>query len=366
MERRIQLELIDVSKKFGDVDAIKEISLQVKFNEMFFLLGPSGCGKTTTLRIIAGLENVDKGKIFINDKDVTYTSPHKRDTAIVFQRWALFPHKTVYQNIAFGLRMKKKNRKEISKKVWESLKLVGLSGYEERYPNELSGGQQQRISLARAMVVEPTLLLLDEPLSNLDLNLRKQMRSEIVRLHRELKLTSIYVTHDQDEALSMGDRVAVMNEGKIIEIAPPRELYESPVSEFTARFIGERNLLEGKVEGIHKSMIELKIQSGLTLIIESNMHTNIVQGTRVCVTIPPEYVEILPYDSDEKINVFSGNIIEQIYLGEKWKYLIKLDNGQIITKDLPTSIGISSKPFSINQRVKIKLDQKFCTCIPKQ
>ncbi len=251
----LALELINVRKVYGEVAALHEISLSVKEGTLLFLLGPSGCGKTTTLRIVAGFIRQDAGQVRIRGEPVDGLPPERRNLGMVFQNYALFPHMTVSQNVAFGLRMRRTPADSAQDRVRRALDLVQLRGFEDRYPRELSGGQQQRVALARAIVIEPTLLLLDEPLSNLDLKLREQMRSEIRALQRALRITTIFVTHDQEEAITMGDEIVVMNQGRIIQCGTPTALYDRPANRFVAHFIGESNLESGKVqEAVSPSM----------------------------------------------------------------------------------------------------------------
>lgn len=243
----VRVRLVGIRKSFeGFTLEIPE--LEVESGEMMTLLGPSGCGKTTTLRIIAGLEKPDSGRVFFDETDVTGLEPGKRNIGIVFQDYALFPHMTVFENVAFGLEMRKLPRDEIKKKVEWALELVGLKGFENRYPEQLSGGQQQRVALARALVIEPQVLLLDEPLSNLDAKIRERLRGEIRRIQKELGITTIYVTHDQEEAMAVSDRIAVMNLGRIEGIGKPLELYYHPKTEFVAKFLGLSNILELEAE----------------------------------------------------------------------------------------------------------------------
>ncbi len=242
----VSVELRGVIKRWDGFEL--RVDLSVKDGEFLTLLGPSGCGKTTTLRIIAGLERPDSGEVLFSGRDVTGLRPYERNIGIVFQDYALFPHMTVFKNIAFGLEMRKLQRAEIERKVRWALELVGLSGLENRYPEQLSGGQQQRVALARALVVEPDVLLLDEPLSNLDAKIRERLRSEIRRIQHELGITTIYVTHDQEEAMAISDRIAVMNVGRIEQVGEPLELYYRPRTEFVARFLGMSNILELEAE----------------------------------------------------------------------------------------------------------------------
>ena len=241
----VEVELLELTKNFGNVQAVKDVSLQIKKGEFFFLLGPSGCGKTTTLRMVAGFEKPDAGLVRIKGQVVNRIPPEKRNTGMVFQNWALFPHKTVFENIAFGLRMRRFSKEVIREKVLKALDLIHMPDFGDRYPNELSGGQMQRVALARALVIEPSVLLLDEPLSNLDAKIREKMRLEISLLLKRLGMTAIYVTHDQSEALAMADRIAVMDDGVIVQVGTPIEIYESPSGEFVADFIGDSNCLVG-------------------------------------------------------------------------------------------------------------------------
>ncbi len=246
------IKLERVSKSFGDVRAVENVTRHVRRGEFLTLLGPSGCGKTTTLNMIAGFVHPDSGSIQIRNIPVAELPPYERDTGMVFQSYALFPHMTVFENVAFGLRMRKLPEPQIKERVGDVLERVRLTGYDRRYPRELSGGQQQRVALARALVANPAVLLLDEPLSNLDLKLREAMRFELKRLQRDLGITSVYVTHDQGEALTMSDRIAVMRAGRIEQVGSPEEIYDSPTTLFGAAFIGATNLLRGRskhVEG---------------------------------------------------------------------------------------------------------------------
>ena len=247
--RLVDLALHNLGKRFGALEVLKGLTLEVYKGELCCLLGPSGCGKTTTLKIVAGFLAPDGGSVYLTGEEITNKPPQRRGVGMVFQNYALFPHMNVYDNVAYGLRRHKWPKAEIGPKVREALRLVQLEGYEARRIHELSGGQQQRIALARSLVIEPKLLLLDEPLSNLDARLRADMRDEIRRIQRKLEITTVYVTHDQEEAMGLADRIVVMNEGKIEQIGPAREIYEQPASAFVADFIGRVNLLPGRIEG---------------------------------------------------------------------------------------------------------------------
>jgi len=288
----VEVKLEDIVKTFGETVALKGINLHVKDGELFTLLGPSGCGKSTTLRIIAGLDFADSGHLYFDDDDVTYKSSSERGAVLVFQNYALWPHMTVYDNVAYGLKVKKLPKQEIEKKVKWALELVKLEGYEDRYPTQLSGGQQQRVAIARALVVEPKLLLLDEPLSNLDAKLRLEMRSEIRRIQRELGITVIYVTHDQEEAMAISDRVAVMNIGQIEQVGTPKEIYEQPKTEFVAAFMGKTNVIPAEVVEREGDKVTVEFEGfrlgGLTYTGEND---------KVAVVIRPERISLHPVEN---------------------------------------------------------------------
>ncbi len=257
----VGISLKNLVKVFGDVRAVDNISLAIEPGELFFLLGPSGCGKTTLLRCIAGFNNPDSGQILIGERDVTHMPAHKRDTGMVFQSYALWPHMTVAENVAFGLEMRKLSKSETSQRVADALDMVQMSDRADYKPSQLSGGQQQRVALARALVIKPTCLLLDEPLSNLDAKLRLEMRSEIRRVCKTSGLTAVYVTHDQNEALSIADRMVVLNQGRIQQLGAPQDIYRHPHSRFVAEFIGETNFIEGVIIKMMLNTLSLKLVS---------------------------------------------------------------------------------------------------------
>ncbi len=261
----VGIRLVGVSKVYGRVRALDRVSLEVREGELFTILGPSGCGKTTLLRVVAGFEVPEEGRVYFGDQDVTFLKPYMRNTAMVFQNYALWPHMTVFENIAYGLRIRKRqlglSDEEIERRVREALKLVRLEGLEDRYPLQLSGGQQQRVALARALVVQPKVLLLDEPLSNLDAKLRLEMREEIRRIQSSLRITAIYVTHDQEEAMSLADRIAVMNRGRVLQVGTPREIYSKPSNLFVATFIGRSTYLAGEVAEVVGDRVKLRVDS---------------------------------------------------------------------------------------------------------
>ncbi len=314
-----------IVKSFGSVRALDEIDLNVKAGELFFLLGASGCGKTTLLRCIAGLETPTAGWIFFGERDVTQMPPHKREAAMVFQSYALWPHLTVAQNIAFGLEERKVPKPEIKRRVEEALEMVQLAGYGERGIDQMSGGQQQRVSLARALVVKPKCLLLDEPLSNLDAQLRVEMRREIRRIVKENGLTGIYVTHDQEEALAMADRMAVLTRGKIGQIGAPEEIYRSPLSAYVANFIGETNLIDGvAIESLGNFTLSRTALGPLAGRVTDTSWTP-QPGEAVRLSIRPEAWHLQAQRGD---NTVDGKIAERSYLGQRIQYWIETAGGR--------------------------------------
>jgi len=314
-----------IVKKFGAIQALDGASVAIEEGELFFLLGPSGCGKTTLLRCIAGLEKPDAGRIFFGDRDVTNLPTHKRETAMVFQNYALWPHMSVGENIAFGLEERQVNQEEIRRRVNEALAMVHLDDYNERRIDHLSGGQQQRVALARALVVKPGCLLLDEPLSNLDAKLRLEMRSEIRRIVKENHLTGIYVTHDQEEALSMADRIAVLDAGRVFQIGTPEHIYRNPNCAHVARFIGETNLLEASVERIiHEdgrmdARVNTKAGQFQGHVCSANWQPD--EGAKVLISIRPEALHI--DNSGVPINRVIGRVISRMYLGSSVQYTLE-------------------------------------------
>jgi iron(III) transport system ATP-binding protein len=314
-----------VVKTFGNIRALDGISLRIEAGELFFLLGASGCGKTTLLRCIAGLETPTSGSIFFGSNDVTRMPPHKRETAMVFQSYALWPHLTVGQNIAFGLEERRVPKPEIRRRVEEVLEMVQLPGFGNRSIDQMSGGQQQRVSLARALVVRPRCILLDEPLSNLDAQLRVEMRREIRRIVKENNLTGIYVTHDQEEALAMADRMAILEAGNIGQIGTPEEIYRNPRSAYVANFIGETNLIRGEVVETRDGMATVRSAAGPLVGRISDPDWRPGAGTSVRLSIRPEAWR-LHKESGE--NPVSGKITERSYLGQRIQYWIDTAAGR--------------------------------------
>jgi len=322
--------------------ALNNVSLEIKKGEFFSLLGPSGCGKTTLLRIIAGFEHPDKGTLTLDGDDVLSEPPNKRHTNTVFQNYALFPHLTVFENIAFSLRLKRAHSAEIKNKVEEYIHLVRLEGHADKKPNQLSGGMKQRVAIARALINEPRVLLLDEPLSALDAKLRQHMLIELDRIHDEIGITFIYVTHDQQEALSVSDRIAVMNQGDILQIGTPHEIYESPATDFVARFIGDTNLFDGEITSVEK--IKLQDYEGVTEYmaeldipelgkIKVTTVDEVKTGQLVSFTVRPEKIVITkekPSTSRGDINLLQGMVDEPIYSGFQTKFYVKVTDKTII------------------------------------
>ena len=317
----ISLELRDIRKSFfKDEEVLKGISLTIRKGEFLTLLGPSGCGKTTTLRIIAGLELPDSGHVFLEGEDVTEWEPEKRNVNTVFQSYALFPHMTVGENIAFGMRVKNKPEQYIKDKIKYALKLVNLDGFQNRRIDQMSGGQQQRIAMARAIVNEPKVLLLDEPLGALDLKLRQEMQYELVRLKKELGITFLYITHDQEEALTMSDKVVVMNEGYIQQEGTPEEIYDEPVNAFVADFIGDSNILDGVMTAERVVRID-----GVEYPCIDGTEQGFPPRLAVDVVIRPEDIDIVPYGQGQ----WNGTIISKLFIGVHYEMLVQSEDGKI-------------------------------------
>lgn len=353
-----QVTIDHVSKRFGDFVALDDINFVIKPGEFFSLLGPSGCGKTTLLRIIAGFEFPDDGVVLFDDQNIIPLQPNKRQSNTVFQNYALFPHLSVYENVAFSLRLRKMDKKTIDEKVRHYLHLVQLDQHMFKKPNQLSGGQRQRVAIARALINEPKVLLLDEPLSALDAKLRANLLVDLDALHDKIGITFIYVTHDQSEALAVSDRIAVMNSGHVLQVGTPFEIYESPATQFVAQFIGETNLFESTVvecaeyrspKGEDEYMVTLNVpalgmQAQLTgetaatreedknILVTDYEHTD--EGQKVAFTIRPEKIRITleepKINGRKDINVFKGVVEEPVYTGFQSKFYIRLENGTIV------------------------------------
>lgn len=351
-EPRPLLRLNHLAKTYGNNQVLNDFNLTILDGEFFTLLGPSGCGKTTVLRMIAGLESADVGEILLGETSLLPIPAEKRPVNTVFQSYALFPHMTVFDNVAFGLRMAGVDKKDIPARVQEALEMVRLGEYGNRRPNELSGGQQQRVAIARAVVNRPKLLLLDESLSALDYKLRQQMQLELKRLQRKLGITFVYVTHDQEEALSMSDRVVVMNKGRVQQLGTPREIYEQPANLFVAKFIGEINQLDGVIVSVNgNDSYEVQVE-GLKWQLQAEHSFN--QGDKVHVLLRPEDVRVEYIDEPHPDQYLVGQIIERNYKGKTLDSLIRLPSGIELIASEFFDEDDPSFDYSINQRVAVK------------
>lgn len=346
------LRIDGVVKNFGAFRAVDGVSLDIRAGEFFALLGPSGCGKTTLLRMLAGFEAPDEGRILLAGADIAQALPHERPINMMFQNYALFPHLSVYDNIAFGLRRAGMARADIATRVAEMVALVKLAGLEKRKPDQLSGGQRQRVALARSLARRPQVLLLDEPLAALDKKLRESTQAELMELQRRLGMTFVIVTHDQEEAMTMADRIGVMNAGKLVQVAPPRELYEAPRSRWIAEFVGDINLFDG----------EFKLRDGHRLVIATGDAGTLVAaeprepiaGAKLSVAIRPEKVKLsrrAPVGERSAINQLDGVIADICYLGGATTYKVKLDTGGMVQSSVTNSARLDVDAYSLNQQV---------------
>ena len=348
------VELDRVSRRFGDFLAVDDFSLEVAEGELLVLLGPSGCGKTTTLRVIAGFAEASAGTVRIHGRDVTQEPPYRRNVGVVFQNYALFPHLSVFENVAFGLRRRHETESEIARRTERALALVKLDALAQRMPRQLSGGQQQRVALARALVIEPDVLLLDEPLSNLDAKLRHDVRQEIRRLQQMLKITTIMVTHDQAEAMSMGDRLVVMASGRIQQIGSPRDLYRSPRNHFVASFIGQANFLEGRLDGDGSTFVT---RSGISIAC-----TPTAPGAG-SLMIRPEAIEVLDAGASGP-NVLEATVQVVTYLGSTSELVLRLASDETVLVSRPSAqTEASPREFAAGQRLSIRIDPASAVAI---
>jgi iron(III) transport system ATP-binding protein len=338
-----------ISKHFGETVALDDINLQVSAGELFFLLGPSGCGKSTLLRLIAGLHEPTAGRIFFNGRDVTQLGTDQRNAVMCFQSYALWPHMSVRENVRFGLDVRKLPRAEQNARVDEVLHLVQMTDYADRKPNQLSGGQQQRVALARALAVKPACLLLDEPLSNLDAKLRQEMRSEIRRICKTTGFTTIYVTHDQKEALSIADRIAVLKAGRLVQVGSPSDLYHAPTSSFVADFIGQTNLLKGKV--IESAGNELKIDTAVG-VLSAGSNGKPISGD-VIVSIRPEQMRIARdgLSPREGGNRLTGRVIESTFVGDASEHVL-------LVKEIPIRVTSAPPRFNVQGEMTVEFDAR--------
>lgn len=348
------LEIKGISRRFGDFVALDSVDLKIESGEFFTLLGPSGCGKTTLLRLIAGFDTPDAGEILLDGKPITNTVPEKRPIHTVFQSYALFPHMTVAENIAFPLRLAKVPNQEINARVKEALEDVRLPDKANHYPDELSGGQRQRIAIARALVNRPRLLLLDEPLSALDAKLKEQMQIELINLQKEVGITFIYVTHDQGEALALSHRVAVMNAGKIAQLDEPSKLYGLPNSRFVADFIGQCNLLEGQVSAVHDNLIQVNLNHLGEVPVQYRGTQTFTPGESCALTLRPEKVRIATQLAPDTQEVhFKGEVHDMLYLGDVTVYKVEVTGGILVEALLANSEPGRAKFFEVGDQVEV-------------
>jgi putative spermidine/putrescine transport system ATP-binding protein len=351
------IHIKNLLKNFGKFVAVDDLTLDIEKGEFITLLGPSGSGKTTTLMMIAGFLFPNSGDILVGEESIVSKPAYKRNIGIVFQNYSLFPHMTISKNIAFPLDMRKLSSEDIEKRVKDALELVELYHLKDRYPKQLSGGQQQRVALARALVFRPPILLMDEPLGALDKNLRESMQLEIKEIQERLHITTVYVTHDQTEALTMSDRIVVMNNGRIEQIGSPEELYDEPVNRFVASFIGESNFIEGKVNSAQENTLEITSKDGNNFKIAKNKNKEV--GEEVCVAIRPENLFFVSEESSsENCNSMEGVIEEEIYLGEIRKYKIRISQTQVLS--VKVKMGVESERFK--RRSKVKVGWKWSDC----
>ena len=347
--KKIEVKFENITKKFNETVAVDNVSCVFKAGTLTTLLGPSGCGKTTSLRLIAGLERASSGKIFIDNEDVTLLPATDRDVSMVFQSYALFPHMSVIENVSYGLKMAKVKKNEYIEKSIETLKLVNLEGYENRMPSELSGGQQQRVAVARAIVLEPKVLLFDEPLSNLDAKLRRQVREDIRNIQQRLGVTTIYVTHDQEESLAISDNVIVMNKSIIAQEGKPIDLYDNPNTKFVANFIGDANIIKAEATSKNDTLHTLKIGD---VIVEVNSTKRINKTTSIALR--PEKINI---NKNKKENNLIGKIISASFVGNSYQYTISTNVGKIyvISHDTINNFELNSEVFLSFEKKDIKI-----------
>ena len=355
------LEFVNTSKTFdGKLNAVDRLSLSVKKGEFLTILGPSGSGKTTILMMLAGFEDPTEGDIFLNGRSLRKTPPFRRNIGVVFQSYALFPHKTVAENIAFPLKRRKLPRSVISQKVSSILEVVELQGFEMRRPNQLSGGQQQRVALARALVFEPSLVLMDEPLGALDRKLREQMQLEMKRLHEACGMTFIYVTHDQDEALTMSDRIAIIDAGRVQQIGTPQQIYERPLTAFVAQFIGENNMLSGTVQGVNGSTCTVTLDTGQ--VVKALQVGIDGTGSRTLVCVRPESINIASQKNGHP-NSLSGTVRELIYFGDHTRVCVDVPGHGIVIAKLSHQADNGCKRPQRGSEVKLNWQSQNCIAL---
>ncbi len=360
------IELEHVTKRFGDFVAVKDMDLKIRKGEFFSLLGPSGCGKTTTLRMVAGFEQPTEGEIYLGNAPVAGVPPYKRNVNTVFQNYALFPHLSVWDNVAFGLKRKKVEKTEMQQRVGEALEMVEMDQMQDRKPHQLSGGQQQRVALARALVNRPMVLLLDEPLGALDAKLRKAMQLELKKLQSDVGITFIYVTHDQEEALTMSDRLAVMSQGLVEQVGSPADIYENPQSAFVANFIGVSNIYLSDVVKVDGDVAECRTDKGLGVRVEVRDH-DARAGQKVGVVIRPEKISITPAedaaDVADRENVYDGVIKAVVYIGSVTQFIVDVEGKHLAQVLYQNLYHAERKEWVAGQQVKIAFWKDSCSVI---
>ena len=358
----VEIRLTNLTKRFGDVTAVDDVTLTIRPGELFFLLGPSGCGKTTLLRLIAGFLEADDGTIHFDDRPMERVPAHLRNTGMVFQNYALWPHMTVERNVRYGLDIRRVGRDEKHRRVREILALVHMADLAGRFPSQLSGGQQQRVALARALVVEPDVVLMDEPLSNLDAKLRLEMRAEIKRIHQRSPRTTVYVTHDQKEALSLADRIALMNDGRIIQVGTPEEVYTRPADLFCARFIAGANTLAGILRSAEGSIGFVETRFGAFRARLGPAPP--VPGKTAVIAVRPELLR--PASPDDP-NVFTAEVLSRMYLGEMVQYLLRAGGTELLgTELLATALGSDPWPSAVGEHVRVTFDPDEALIFPAE
>ncbi|NLS00156.1 ABC transporter ATP-binding protein [Rhizobium sp. P38BS-XIX] len=346
----------NVTKKFGDFTAVDNLSLDIYNREFFALLGASGCGKSTLLRMLAGFEQPTTGEIILDGQNLAGTPPYRRPVNMMFQSYALFPHMSVEKNIAFGLRQDGMPKAEIDDRVAQMLKLVKLEQFAKRKPNQLSGGQRQRVALARSLAKRPKVLLLDEPLGALDKKLREETQFELMDLQQSLGLTFVVVTHDQEEAMTMADRIAVMSHGKVVQVATPAEIYEAPNCRFVADFIGDVNILDGNVTSAQSGIVEISVDPDLTLRTASSDTPS--TGSRASLAIRPEKLRVSPRPpANASVNAAEGEIWDIAYLGDMTVFHVKLKSGKVLKASSLNAVRAVEEPFAYDQNVWVSFDE---------
>jgi spermidine/putrescine transport system ATP-binding protein len=359
---RMDVQLHQVSKRYGGDLAVQAIDLNIRKGEFFSILGPSGCGKTTTLRLIAGFEEPSAGEIYIQGRSMLRVPPYRRPVNTVFQSYALFNHMSVWDNVAFGLRIKGQRKSDIRARVSEALQLVKMEHFARRYPPNLSGGQQQRVALARALVNRPAVVLLDEPLGALDLKLRKEMQVELSNLHQQLGVTFVMVTHDQEEALSLSDRIAVMHDGRIEQIGTPSDIYDYPQSPFVADFIGDTNLINGEVKEANGSSLAVMSTTGLAMVVQQReQQPGFDAAAAVVVSVRPEKIQLSLDPPSHAYNCFQGELRHVMYLGTHIHCMVELQSGETMTVLQPNKAGVV---LESQEPVYVYWDAADCLALP--